>query len=81
MSWKKWYLCLNVRSATANKKKNKNVKQMRNTKLVISTTCSHELVPNANFIIFIVDTVVFSIRIIGMLSMFMSVEFVNVIVA
>lgn len=75
------YLCLNVRSATASKKKNKNVKQMRNTKLVINTTCSHVLVPNANRTIFILDTVVFSIRIIGILRMFMSVELVNVIVA
>lgn len=54
---------------------------MRNTKLVINTTCSHVLVPNANRTIFILDTVVFSIRIIGILRMFMSVELVNVIVA
>ena len=41
-------LCLNVRSATANKKKNRNANEKRNTKSINSTDFCHVDSPNAN---------------------------------
>lgn len=41
-------LCLNVRSATANKKKNRNANEKRSTKSMNSTVFCHVVSPNAN---------------------------------
>lgn len=70
-------LCLKVRSATANKKKNTNVKQNRRTKPIVSTNFSQVWSPNANFITVMHENDAFSNRMTGMSRIFISDEFVE----
>lgn len=51
----KIYLCLNVRSATVNRKKNKIVNEVRRKNPIINTVDSHSFSPKANFIIVKLD--------------------------
>ena len=68
--------CLNVRSATANKKKNKNVKLNLNIKPVMRTIVSHVVSPNVNSInVSMGDVEVFAVNANGMSIKLNSVEF------
>lgn len=55
-----FYLCLNVRSATASKKKNKNVKNNRSIKSTTKTVFCHVDWPNASSKIWTQENDVFS---------------------
>lgn len=69
--------CLNVRSATANRKKNRNVRQNRRAKPMVRTNFSHVWSPNANFMTVTHENDAFSNRITGISRMFISDEFVE----
>lgn len=75
------YLCLKVRSDTANIKKNRNVRLMRRTKLTTNTVRSHNVSPKAKRKMAVDENAEFSSRIEGISIMLMSVEFAKVAVA
>lgn len=68
------YLCLKVRSATANRKKNKNVKHSRSTKSMNKTVFCHPDLPNDNWNIRSHEKGVFSISKAGISKKFNSVD-------
>lgn len=66
------YLCLNVRSDTANMKKNKNVRLMRSTKLNTNAVRSHSVSPKAKRKMAVDENDEFSSKIVGISRILMS---------